>query len=229
MLTRTAVGVVALILLNGGCAAQEQPVQGSKAEASSTAPVATASTSSTASPYRRFAMGDAYEIEHFDSAKELVTKADVVVVGTVTGAHWGHEYRDVETDASGTDVELARELVFEVGVDEVIEGHPVGQSRGTVDVVIDVVDPPFTLDPPIGEQSAFILRRVGAPIPGINPDAVPKLLEQRIYRPVSSLGILDEDRGHMAFVLGGGDSWTRNLLELSWDDAIDKLVSLARN
>ena len=218
---------LAVTLGTVGCAAPDRAIDPVPAGVASSVEAASASSSEEPSPFRRFNLGANYEIEHFTSMKDLVSKSDLVIVGTVTGAHWGHEYRDVETDESGTDTEIARSLVYEVGIDRGLRGTPVGLKQGAVDVVMDVVDPPFALDAPVGAKAVFFLRQVGAPIPGVNPTPDPEQLARKIYRPVSSLGVLDEDRGHLAFPMGGGADWAVDFLDESWDRAVQHLVSIS--
>lgn len=222
--------LLALALLASGCGSADRHSATPPAHTRTVTSGESSSTDESSSPsgFRRFAStGDVWEIERFESLKQLVTRSDLVFVGTVTDGHWGREYRDVEVDASGTDVMVARDLIFTLHVDDIIGGRSESLQPGTVEVVIDLIDPPFRLDPPVGEQAVFFLRRIGAPVPGHDLPADPKLLAQDLYRPVSSIGVLDLDRGHLAFPLGGGADWAIDLLGLSWDEAIAQLRSLA--
>ena len=182
----------------------------------------------TSSEFRRYALYDAWEIEHFRSMRDLVTKADLVVIATVSGGHWGTQYRDAETDRSGRDVVVLQDVVLELDVDEVISGEPVGPRDGTIEMVVDLVDPrKEELDAPVGEQAILVLRRGGAPVPGVTQRTDSALLHQKIYRQVSSLGVVDVERSGLAFPLGGDADWAFDFLSLSWDEAIAELHSLA--
>lgn len=225
---RETAALFALAVLMASCGS----ASGDRTEAGPSAgPAETATEPPTPRPTRsglhRPQPAEVYDIEHFDSVRQLVRRADLVMIGTVTGGRWGHEYRDVEVDESGTDVEVARDLVYDLHIDEVIKGRAVGRKPDSVSMVIDLVDLPYKLDPPVGEQAVFFLRRIGARVPGHDLPEDPLLLGQRLYRPVSSLGILDLDRGRPAFTLGGGADWVPEFLKSSWDDAIARIEDLA--
>ena len=139
------------------------PEKASSSEADSEQPPAEAVRRGP-SPFAKFrATGDAWEIERFESLYQLVRRSDLVIVGKVTGARWGTEYREDR----GDETEVFRDLIFEVEPVRGMRGKPVGPRQGQVDVVIDLVDPRSTqLQAPVGEDAVFFLRRVGNPIPG---------------------------------------------------------------
>ena len=71
------------------------------------------------SPFAKIRSGaDAWEIERFESMDQLVRRSDLVIVGKVTGARWGTEYREDR----GSETEVFRDLIFEV--------EPVRAMRG---------------------------------------------------------------------------------------------------
>ncbi|WP_183095038.1 hypothetical protein [Nocardioides stalactiti] len=106
------------------------------------------------SAFRRYdESANEWDIERFTSMTQLLSRSDAVFVGTVTGGHWGTEYRESEPD-SPEDVDILRDLVFEIRVDRRIRGNSVLGGSGTVEVVIDLYDPrEMKLDPPVGEQA----------------------------------------------------------------------------
>ncbi len=224
---RTRFAATLLLMSVSGCAADEKELEPpSSADQVIRSEVATPSP--TRSAFRRLAPKpgeDEWEIEHFTSLRQLVARSDLVVLGTVTGGHWGDEYRESEADAP-EDVEVARDLVYEVRVDGIISSRG-GSAPARLDAVMDLAEPPFVLDPPTGEQAVFFLRRIGAPIPGVDPTPSPRLLATNLYRPVSSIGVLDEDQGQLAFPMGGGADWAVDFLKLPWDKAIARLEELA--
>lgn len=175
------------------------------------------------SPFAKLRNGDAWDIEQFASLFQLVRRSDLVIVGEVTGARWGTEYREDRGDES----EVFRDLVFEVKPLRAMRGKPVGKRPDSVDIVIDVVDPRTTqLEPPVGEDAVFFLRRVGSPVPGVpEAGADPSLLDEKVYRLVGSLGILDEGNGQLVFPLGGA-AWAEKFLKSSWDDAVSKIAQI---
>lgn len=177
------------------------------------------------SPFRRFAVdGDVWEIEHFDSLIQLKRRADVVAVATVVGGYWGMEVRHTD----GNDVVIERALVLEFEIDRNVAGAPISDFPDGVEVVLDFFDPKTTeLSPPVGQNAILFLRRIGGKIPG-HPDigTDQAALDSKLYRPVSSLGMVDEGSDGLEFPLGGGASWATDFLTLSWDDAIAHLESI---
>lgn len=158
--------LVAALATLSGCS-EAKPAQTSDRAPSSqpeSAPAPTDEGRAGRSPFAKFRSGgETWEIERFESLYQLVRRSDLVIVGKVTGARWGTEYREDR----GDETEVFRDLIFEVEPVRGMRGKPVGPRQGQVDVVIDLVDPRSTqLQAPVGEDAVFFLRRVGNPIPG---------------------------------------------------------------
>lgn len=133
---------------------------------------------------------------------DLVISSDVVFVGTVTNERW---------------VELSRlpdsrqkmGLVYDLEVGKVISTTGRTARGRSVSAVLGLYDARFRIDPPIGGEAIFFLRRVG---------------RTDLYRPTSTLGVLDLDGGRLAFPLGGTARWVDEFLDQGWREAIAYLA-----
>lgn len=197
--------------------------------ATTPAPTITTPAARTPSPFERFRRLKAGEdgLERFDSLSQLVNRADSVFIGTVTDGRWGQSYSDKENASETDPARYLTDLIYDVHVDSMIAGTaPALNPAGRVTVVMDVVDKTETpLSPPVGHRAIFVLRRIGAPIPGTETVADPTLLATRVYRPVNSLGIVDVGTTGVEFPLGGGGgAWAIPLLDAGNLDAAASLM-----
>lgn len=197
--------LVAVVLVAGGCDAGEDRAAPPRVTAGTTSRAASSPTSASlpSSPFGAFAggTGKAWNDQRFRSLNELVINSDVVFVGTVTGARWVTLPGDRSTTGTATNA-----LIYELEVGRVFSTTGLTARHRQVDVVLDLATTRSRLDPPIGDNAVFFLQRWDGPA--------------HLYRPTSSLGVLDLDEGHLAFPLGGAARWATKFLDQGWRQAL---------